>query len=204
MLGRPSPARCPVVNRTIRLCDHDRADAQGRVPLGAAPDQRADRLDHPPAWSRPRHPRPHHPELPGRDLEVARPRLASGAEPIHLLVDSTGLHLCGVGEWLIDKHDTGRRRSWRKLHIGMDADTGRIFASALTTHDIDDGAQVGPLLDQVAGPVASFMGDGAYDQDGVSGSVAERHPDARIIVPPHAHAVLSEAAETAPTQRDRD
>src|SRR4051795_3063738 len=93
-------------------------------------------------------------------LEVPRPRSGSpdagnGAEPVHLLVDSTGLKLCGPGEWLIEKHGTRRRRSWRKMHIGVDADTGRIVASALTPHDVDDGSQVGPLLDQVVGPVAS-------------------------------------------------
>jgi hypothetical protein len=59
------------------------------------------------------------------------------------------------------------------------------------------------LLDQVAGPVASFTGDGAYDQDGVYASVAERHPEAAIIVPPRSTAVPSATAETAPTQRDR-
>ena len=85
----------------------------------------------------------------------------------------------------------------------MDADTGQIVASTLTTHDVDDGSQAGPLLDQVAGPVASFTGDGAYDQDGVYASVAARHPAATIIVPPRATAVLSETAESAPTQRDR-
>jgi hypothetical protein len=83
-------------------------------------------------------------------LEVPRPR--SGAEPMHLLVDSTGLKLCGAGEWLVEKHGTRTRRSWRKLHLGVDADTGRIVASALTTHDVDDGAQADPLLDQVTGP----------------------------------------------------
>ena len=122
---------------------------------------------------------------------------------MHLLVDSTGLKLCGPGEWLIEKHGTRVRRSWRKLHIGVDADTGRIVASELTTNDVDDGSQVGPLLDQVTGPVASFTGDGAYDQDGVSRSVAERHPEARVIVPPRSGAVPSKTAETAPTQRDR-
>src|SRR3954454_2353301 len=71
-------------------------------------------------------------------LEVPRPRSDSDAEPVHLLVDSTGLKLCGAGEWLIEKHGTRRRRSWRKMHIGVDADTGRIVAAALTTHDIDD------------------------------------------------------------------
>jgi hypothetical protein len=134
-------------------------------------------------------------------LEVPRPR--SGPEPVHLLVDSTGLKLCGAGEWLIEKHGTRRRRSWRKMHIGVDADTGRIVASELTPHDGDDGSQVGPLLDQVAGPVASFTGDGAYDQEGVYASVSERHPEAAVIVPPRATAVPSATAETAPTQRDR-
>jgi hypothetical protein len=43
----------------------------------------------------------------------------------------------------------------------MDADTGRIVAAVLTDRDADDGAQVGPLLDQVDGPVASLTGDGA-------------------------------------------
>jgi Transposase DDE domain len=134
-------------------------------------------------------------------LEVPRPR--SGPEPVHLLVDSTGLKLCGAGEWLIEKHGTRRRRSWRKMHIGVDADTGQIVAATLTTHDVDDGSQVGPLLDQVAGPIASFTGDGAYDQEGVYASVAERHPEAAVIVPPRATAVPSATAEMAPTQRDR-
>src|SRR3954470_23758563 len=134
-------------------------------------------------------------------LEVPRPR--SGPEPVHLLVDSTGLKLCGAGEWLIEKHGTRRRRAWRKMHIGVDADTGRIVASELTTHDVDDGSQVGPLLDQVTGAVASVTGDGAYDQDGVYASVAERHPEARVIVPPRSTAVPSAAAEMAPTQRDQ-
>src|SRR3954453_5892924 len=101
-------------------------------------------------------------------LEVPRPR--SGPEPVHLLVDSTGLKLCGAGEGLIEKHGTRRRRSWRKLHAGVEADTGRIVASELTANDVDDGSQVGPLLDQAAGPVASFTGEGAYAQDSVSRS----------------------------------
>src|SRR3954470_10575007 len=141
-------------------------------------------------------------------LEVPRPRSGNAdarrdAEPMHLLVDSTGLKLCGPGEWLIEKHGTKTRRSWRKLHLGVDADTGQIVAAALTGPEADDGAQVSPLLDQVTGPVASFTGDGAYDQDGVYASVAARHPEATIIVPPRATAVPSETAESGPTQRDR-
>jgi len=142
-------------------------------------------------------------------LEVPRPRSGSSAgagcdaEPVHLLVDSTGLKLCGSGEWLIEKHGTKARQSWKKLRLGVNADTGQIVAATLTAHDEDDGSQVGPLLDQVDGPIASFTGDGAYDQDGVHASVAERHPEAAVIVPPRATAVPSRTAETAPTQRDR-
>jgi hypothetical protein len=134
-------------------------------------------------------------------LEVPRPK--AGSAPVHLLVDSTGLKLCGPGEWLIEKHGTKRRRAWRVLHLATDADTGRIVASVLTDKDADDGSQVGPLLDHVDGPVASVTGDGAYDRDDVYAEVAARHPAAAVVVPPRANAVPSEAAEIAPTQRDR-
>src|SRR5215210_216370 len=141
-------------------------------------------------------------------LEVPQPRSGSAdatrdAEPLHLLLDSTGLKLCGPGEWLVEEHGTKMQRSWRKLHLGVDATTGQIVAAALTGREADDGAQVGPLLDQVTGPVASVTGDGAYDQDGVYASVAQRHPEAEIIVPPRATAVPSQTAESEPTQRDR-
>ncbi len=134
-------------------------------------------------------------------LEVPRPR--RDGEPLHLLVDSTGLKLCGAGEWLIEKHGARARRSWRKLHLGLDSETGQIVAATLTTKEVDDGAQIGALLDQVPAPVASFTGDGAYDQEDVCATIADRHPGAAIIVPPRSTAVTSQMAETAPTQRDR-
>src|SRR5215213_3806810 len=135
-------------------------------------------------------------------LEVPRPKPSGGgaggdAGPLHLLVDSTGLKLCGAGEWLIEKHGARTRRSWREMHFGEDADTGRIVAATLTDRDVDDASQVGPRLDQVTGSVVSFTGDGAYDQEGVYGEVAARHPDAAVIVPPRANAVPSDTAETA-------
>jgi hypothetical protein len=88
------------------------------------------------------------------------------------------------------------------LHIGVDAETGEILASDLTSCDVDDGSQVEPLLNQITGPLASFIGDGAYDQADIYGTVAKQHPDADVIVPPRSTAVLSEMAESAPTQRD--
>jgi len=152
-------------------------------------------------------PVPDHTTLSRRAATLEVPRsghadAGAGNEPIHLLVDSTGLKLCGKGEWLLEKHGMATRRSWRMLHLGVDAGTGRIVAATLTSKDMDDASQAGPLLDQVAGAVASFTGDGAYDQDRVYAGVTERHPEAAVVVPPRATAMPSEMAESAPTQRD--
>src|SRR3954451_10417543 len=148
-------------------------------------------------------PVPDHSTLSRRAETLEVPRAKAGSAPVHLLVDGTGLKLCGPGEWLIEKHGTKRRRAWRVLHLATDADTGRIVASVLTDKDVDDGSQVGPLLERIEGAVTSFTGDGAYDRDDVYAEVAARHPAAAVVVPPRANAVPSETAGTAPTQRDR-
>jgi hypothetical protein len=82
----------------------------------------------------------------------------------------------------------------------LDAVSGEIVASTLTGRDIDDGSHVATLLDQVDGSVGVFMGDGAYDSAYLYAAAEERHPDALVIVPPRAGAVVS--SQTSPTQRD--
>ena len=90
---------------------------------------------------------PDHSTLSRRANTLMVPRLLPrrSGEPLHLLVDSTGLKLCGKGECLLEKHGTATRRSWRMLHPGVDAGTGRIVASTLTPKDADNASQVGPL-----------------------------------------------------------
>ena len=81
---------------------------------------------------------------------------------MHLLVDSTGLKLCGAGEWLVEKHGTKQRRSWRKLHLGVDADTGRIVAVGADRPATSMTAPRSvPCSIRSTGSVASFTGDGA-------------------------------------------
>ena len=106
-------------------------------------------------------------------LEVPRPRCGRG--PVHLLVDSTGLRLCGPGGWLEEEHGTKRRRAWKMLHLATDADTGQIVASVLISRDVDDGSQVGPLLDGFDGSAASLIGDRACDRDDVYAEATARH-----------------------------
>jgi hypothetical protein len=76
----------------------------------------------------------------GGDFARRRPNVTShGAR--HLIVDSTGLKLFGQGEWNEERHGRSRR-SWRKLHLAVDAGTGEIVANALTDNGADDVGEV--------------------------------------------------------------
>ncbi len=125
------------------------------------------------------------------------------AGPIILVIDSTGLKVFGAGEWHRDKHGVRGRRTWRKLHLAVDATTNTIVAVTLTTTDDGDASQVGPLLDQTTGPIDTVMADGAYDGDPIYQTVAARDADATVVIPPRVTAVLRATAATEPTQRDR-
>ena len=182
--------------------DHHGADDAHGLRSGIAANRRAHRPRRRSARPRSRGAGSLDIEPPEQDAgSAARRRL--GAGPLHLLVDSAGLKLGGAGDWLVKKHGTSRRRSWRKLHIGIDGESGEIVAIELTKKESDDAARTDALLDQFTDPLASFTGDGAYDQDRVYETVAERHPNAAVIVPPRATAVPGPSAKNAPTQRDR-
>jgi hypothetical protein len=141
---------------------------------------------------------------PGLVLATALAQ-AQASGPVHVVIDATGLKVYGAGEWLVETHGARGKRTWRKLHLAVDPSTGEILASELTSHDEGDAAQVGPLLDQIPGPLASVIADGAYDGEPVYRAVAERQPDppVAVIIPPRATATLSAAAGTTPSQRDQ-
>jgi Transposase DDE domain len=128
------------------------------------------------------------------------PKRIHRTEPLHLLVDSSKLKIYGEGEWLDQKHGIRSRRRWRKLPLGVDADTHEIVAVELTPDDVSDVAELPALLDQISAEVASMTAGGAYDGQVVYDAVAERHPKAAVIVPPPITAV---AGETTATQRDK-
>jgi transposase len=136
------------------------------------------------------------------DLGVAT-ALRKARGPVHVLIDSTGLKVFGAGEWMHERHGGTPRRTWRKLHLAVDPDTGEILASALTTTEEGDASLVGHLLDRISGEVCTVTADGAYDGDPVYRAVAERAPNAAVVIPPRVTTVPSDTAETAPTQRDR-
>ncbi len=84
---------------------------------------------------------------------------------IVIAVDSTGLKVYGEGEWKVRKHGYSKRRTWRKLHLGVDPATGFIHCHSLTLNDVDDGSELGGLLEQVGNEMEDVCLDGAYDHE---------------------------------------
>ena len=122
------------------------------------------------------------------------PRDINRREPLHLVVDSTGLRIYGEGEWLDAKRGSRSRRRWRKLHIGINAETHDVLVAELTPDDVGDVSAVPDLLEQIDIPVVSLTADGAYDAEAVYDAVTERAPGAAIIIPPRATAVVNQLA----------
>ncbi|AXI49203.1 IS5/IS1182 family transposase (plasmid) [Sulfitobacter sp. SK012] len=140
----------------------------------------------------------------GNGLVLSERHRSNSRAPIHLVVDSTGLKIFGDGDWLEEKHKTKRkRRSWRKLHLGLDLASGEIVCADLTTDDVGDPTALPDLLDQVDGPVDLFFADGAYDGEPTSDLLAARFGSMiEVTIPPPKNAILSLNAAKDPTARD--
>lgn len=98
------------------------------------------------------------------NLEVEPYRIPKKG-PITIAIDSTGLKVYGEGEWKVRKHGYSKRRTWRKLHLGVDPQTSFIHCHCLTLNDVDDGSQMPDLLDQVEPEIKEVYLDGAYDYE---------------------------------------
>jgi hypothetical protein len=120
---------------------------------------------------------------------------------IHVLVDSTGLKIYGAGQWFEEKHGVKSRRSWRKLHLAVDADSGEIIAHILTDQETGDSSQLEPLLDQIDDEIDQFTADGAYDGTPAYDAVLRHSAGARVVIPPRSNAVERPNAQAC-CQRD--
>jgi len=122
--------------------------------------------------------------------------------PLHVLIDSTSLQVYGARQWLEAKHGAKSRRTWRKLHLAVNAASGVIVAQTLTDQDMDDPSQVGPLLDQIDDPIDRVTADGAYDGAPTYQTIAAYGDGIEVVIPPRSTAVAS-GDPGVPTQRDR-
>ena len=121
-----------------------------------------------------------------RTLDVAAFEIpVSGS--ITIAIDSTGIKVYGEGEWKCRKHGWSKRRTWRKLHLGVDPETGFIHCHTTTTNSESDESQVEEMLDQIEAKIDEVYLDGAYDAQTCYDRLLDR--DIWPIIPPQRGAV---------------
>jgi len=110
------------------------------------------------------------------------------SEPLHLLIDSTGIKVEGDGEWHARKHGPSKRRQWRKLHIAVNEETLEIRAVEVTGAGVGDAPMLPELLSQISPDedIATVTADGAYDTRKCHDIIAKR--GAAAIIPPRKNA----------------
>ncbi len=118
----------------------------------------------------------------GGTVQVSLSKRATGA--LHLVFDCSGLKLYGEGEWKVRQHGWSQRRAWRKVHLAVDSQSGEIQAVEVTDAGVSDAEALPPMLEQVANPMASAAGDGAYDRRSVYQAIQAHSPGAQIVIPP--------------------
>jgi hypothetical protein len=148
-------------------------------------------------------PLPHYSTLSRRraTMEVALPRTRS-KEALHVVVDSTGVKVFGEGEWKVRQHGYTRRRTWRKVHLGVDEASGEIVAAVVSTNDSHDSQLLPDLLEQVEEPIAQVSGDGAYDRRTCYDAIRGRQ--ARAAIPPQHNAKIWQHGNTKAARLARD
>ena len=120
-----------------------------------------------------------------RRLELS---LAAPQKIHHLVIDSTGLKVYGEGEWKVRLHGADKRRTWRKLHIAMDATTHQLTASSITDKELLDRNALSGLLEQTTSEIERVCADGAYDFEQCYRAIKKR--EALALIPPRSDAVL--------------
>ena len=139
----------------------------------------------------------------GARSEVELSRFAS-TTPMHLVLDSSGFKVYGEGEWKVRQHGWSKRRTWRKLHLGVDEATGEIVAAVVSEAGVTDDDVVTDLVDQVERPIAQVSADGAYDKRKCYEALEKT--GAKVTIPPRRDAKIwqHKNCEGEPWQRDEN
>ncbi|WP_341501922.1 IS5 family transposase [Gallaecimonas sp. GXIMD4217] len=115
-------------------------------------------------------------------VDIRRPK----GPVAHLVFDATGLKVYGEGEWKVRKHGKEKRRSWRKLHLGVDGQGHWLIYAELSLDNVADGQVLAPMLRPLRRQIGSVYADGAYDSRQCYEEIA--HKSARPLIPPRSNA----------------
>jgi len=134
-------------------------------------------------------------------LEIELPR-TRGTETLHVVVDSTGVKVCGEGEWKVRPHGYTYRRTWRKVHLGIDEASGEMVAAVVTTNNYSDSQLLPDLLEQVEEEMEQVSGAGGDDKRQCYEAIVARH--ARATSPPQPNAKIWQHGNTTADRLARD
>lgn len=137
-----------------------------------------------------------------KGLKVSVPKKSTGT--LDIVMDSTGLKIYGEGEWKVRQHGASKRRTWRKLHLGVNPADGEIQAALLTENNVSDGQAVNALLEQIEQDITRFAADGAYDKRQVYDGLNAHSPNVDILIPPRKNARIWQHGNTKAERLKRD
>lgn len=121
---------------------------------------------------------------------------------VHVVVDSTGVKVYGEGEWKVRIHGVGKRRTWRKLHLGVDEGTSEILSAMVTTNDVADCEVLAEVLEQIDQEIEQVSGDGGYDTKGCYNTITQR--GAKATIPPRSNAKIQQHGNSKALPHPRD
>jgi hypothetical protein len=145
---------------------------------------------------------PNYSTLSRRQESVITPAFKPrNSEPMHVVIDSTGIKIYGEGEWKMRQHGKEKRRTWRKLHIAVDEKTGEIVAASVTEANVHDCEMIESLLDQIESPIDQVTGDGAYDTHDCYEAAHKKK--AKPCFPPRKNAIRHKPSDESWRSRNR-
>jgi hypothetical protein len=128
-------------------------------------------------------------------ISVEVSKALAGNKKLDIAIDSTGLKVYGEGEWKVRKHGASKRRTWRKLTIGINVHTQEIVFVALTSNAEDDATTAARLLKGKVDKLKSVRGDGAYDDFKFREVLGQQ---IKQIIPPPRDAVVHKGTKKKP------
>jgi len=135
-------------------------------------------------------------------LRIPLRGLLKPGKKLNVVFDSTGVKVFGEGEWKVRKHGYSKRRTWRKVHVGMCADSGQVVVSAMTSNNVSDDEAMVLMMEALDGiPLGDVLGDGAYDTLDCRQAVHDR--GGKQVVPPDKNAKLQKR-RVLPALQERD
>ncbi len=127
-------------------------------------------------------------------------RQLSSYRPSDLVFDSSGFKVFGEGEWKVRQHGKGKRRRWKKFHIGICPKTQEVILAEATELEEMDCEMLPKMIRKAPKSVKTIIGDGGYDTFACYKACHER--GGVLITPPRDGAVPKENPN--PWEEDRN